>query len=60
MKNMILHISATGKAYLFNYLASDSRLEKEINYYQLPKGKYRVFVVMNGYKYDTLQYVTVK
>ena len=56
----IAFISATGKAYLFNYLASDSRLEKEINYYQLPKGKYRVFVVMNGYKYDTLQYVTVK
>ena len=56
----VAFVSATGKAYLFNYLEAGSLLEKEIYYYSLPKGKYRVFVLVNGYKYDTLQYVTVK
>jgi hypothetical protein len=56
----VVFISPSSEAYIANAREVGSMVDKQIYYYGLPKGKYRVFVVINGYKYDTLQYVTVK
>ena len=56
----VAFISSSSNAYVFNARKPGEDTEKQIYYYSLPKGTYRVFVIINGYKYDTLQYVTVK
>ena len=53
-------MSTAGNAYKFTVRNVGENSDKQIYYYNLPKGQYRVFVVVNGYKYDSLQYVKVK
>ena len=56
----VLFMSTTGNAYKFTVRNVGEDTDRQVCYYNLPKGQYRVFVVVNGYKYDTLQYVKVK
>ncbi|MCR5224117.1 MAG: aryl-sulfate sulfotransferase [Bacilli bacterium] len=56
----VLFMATTGNAYKFTVRNVGEDTDRQVCYYNLPKGQYRVFVVINGYKYDTLQYVKVK
>ncbi len=55
-----IFISASGKAYKFLYRAKDSYTTTDAYIYDLPKGKYHVYVLDNDTIYDSLQYVNVQ
>jgi uncharacterized protein YoxC len=56
----VLFMSTTGKTYKYTVRNVGDDTDKQVYYYNLPSGQYRIFVVDNGYKFDTLQYVKIK
>ena len=55
----IVFIAANGNAYKYRIRNKQDYSNKVVNYAELPKGTYHIYIDDNGKKYDSLQYIKV-